>query len=212
MTIKAFTVNPLGVNCYVAYDETMEGVIIDCGCSAESEWRVIRDFIKEEGICIKHLLNTHLHFDHVWGNPYACRDLGINPEGSELDLTLYNNIEEMVTNLFGFRIPIPPMPAIGRFLSDGDSVEFGSTALKVIATPGHSRGSLCFYCAEEDLLFSGDTLFCGSMGRTDLEGGSMQAIMQSLQKLIALPESTNVLCGHGPSTTIGEEKRNNMYL
>lgn len=212
MYIKAFTVNPLGVNCYVAYDDTKEGVIIDCGCSTEGEWKGIKAFIDSEGIAIKHLLNTHLHFDHVWGNPYAARDFGVSPEASNLDINLYNNIHEMVRSMFGVSIPIPSMPPLGTNLQDGDTISFGNTTLTVIATPGHSQGSICFYSAQENVLFSGDTLFRESMGRTDLEGGSYTAIFRSLSTLMELPDNTDVLCGHGPSTTIAHEKHNNMYL
>lgn len=212
MYIKLFTVNPLGVNCYLAYDDTKEGVLIDCGCSSESEWRTIKTFIDSEGIKVKHLLNTHLHFDHVWGLPYVANELGLKPEANELDLPLYNNINEMIENLFGFRIPLPAMPTIGIYLHNGDTITFGESELKVIATPGHSKGSLCFYSEKENVLFSGDTLFKTSIGRTDLEGGCMTEILQSLHKLMELPPETDVLSGHGPSTTIAFELKNNMYL
>ena len=188
MNIKRFEVNPLCVNCYVVSDETpkqedgsvrKEAVIIDCGCSDEHEWNEIKTYITEESLEVKHLLNTHLHFDHIWGNTFVYRDLGLRPEACYEDLYIY---------------------------------DFGQTTLKVITTPGHSRGCICFYDEANGVLFSGDTLFCGSCGRTDLEGGSYQDIMRSLQKLVALPESTQVFCGHGPSTTIEREKRYNLYL
>lgn len=212
MQIKTFNVNALEVNCYVISDDTKQGVIIDCGCSVESEWQAIKKYIEAENITITHLLNTHLHFDHVWGNPYVYRDLGIAPEASALDLPLYENIEEMVLHTFGIRLKVNDMPALVAHLKEGDIVSFGNTELKVLSTPGHSQGCLCFYSEKEKTLFSGDTLFCGSMGRTDLQGGSMSEIMKSLRRLITLPEDTKVLCGHGPSTTIAYEKKYNMYL
>ncbi len=196
----------------MAYDDTKEGVLIDCGCSTESEWLTIKRFLESEEIKIKHLLNTHLHFDHVWGNASAARDLGINPEASKLDINLYNNIENMVHGMFGVRIPIPAMPPIATDLREGSVIAFGNTKLTVLATPGHSQGSLCFYCEEEGILFSGDTLFCGSMGRTDLEGGNMSSMIKSLRRLSELPDETEVHCGHGDDTTIDDEKKYNPYF
>ncbi len=212
MTIKCFPVNPLGVNCFIAYDETKEGVIIDCGCSAASEWNSIKNFINAEGLSIKHMLNTHLHFDHVWGNHFVTEDLGLAPEASADDIFIYNSADKMIRSFIGISIPLPKLPTIGTKLADGDNILFGNTSLKVIATPGHTPGGLCFYSKADEVLFSGDTLFQCSMGRTDLDGGDQEAIMRSLQQLATLPDSTNVLCGHGPSTTIGYEKRFNPYL
>lgn len=212
MKIKAFKVNALEVNCYVVSDDTKEGVIIDCGCSAESEWLNIKKYIEEEGIEVKHLLNTHLHFDHVWGNPYVARDLCLAPEASPFDIPLYESVEEMVHQVFGIKIRFGEMPPVSRNLKEGDIVAFGNSALKVFNTPGHTKGCICFYSDEEHILFSGDTLFQGSIGRTDLPGGSMDEILHSLHRLLTLPDDTRVFCGHGPETTIGYEKQFNMYV
>lgn len=212
MFIKTFIVNALEVNCYLVYDETNQGALIDCGCSTESEWNSIKAFIQQNNIEIKHLLNTHLHFDHVWGNPFVFRDLHISPEASTLDMPLYENIAGMVKNVFGISIRIGEMPPIVKSLKEGDEVTFGKTTLKVFSTPGHSKGGLCFYSEAEGVLFSGDTLFCGSMGRTDLQGGSMSELMMSLRRLAELPDNTKVLCGHGLDTNIGYEKKYNVYM
>ncbi|MBO4673127.1 MAG: MBL fold metallo-hydrolase [Bacteroidaceae bacterium] len=212
MEIKTFVVNALSVNCYVVSDETKEAVIIDAGCSDEYEWSDIKKYIATEELQVKHLLNTHLHFDHVWGNSYIYKDLGLRPEANYEDLHIYENMDEHILSVVGIGIPHPPIPPLGTSLLDGSEVHFGNTTLKVITTPGHSRGSICFYSEKDHVLFSGDTLFCGSCGRTDLEGGSYTDIMQSLLKLSALPNETKVLCGHGPSTTIGREKLYNPYM
>ena len=212
MDIKTFEVNPLGENCYVVSDETNEAVIIDCGCSTESEWADIKKYIAANDLQVKHLLNTHLHFDHVWGNAFAYRDLGLRPEANYEDLRIYENMDEQIRSVVGMSIPHPPMPPLGTSLLDGSEVCFGHTTLRVLTTPGHSRGSICFYAENEHTLFSGDTLFCGSCGRTDLAGGSYRDIMLSLTKLSALPDETKVLCGHGPSTTIAREKLYNPYF
>lgn len=187
MDIKTFEVNPLGENCYVVSDETKEAVIIDCGCSTESEWADIKKYIAANDLQVKHLLNTHLHFDHVWGNAFAYRDLGLRPEANYEDLRIYENMDEQIRSVVGMSIPHPPMPPLGTSLLDGSEVCFGHTTLRVLTTPGHSRGSICFYAENEHTLFSGDTLFCGSCGRTDLAGGSYRDIMMSLTKLSALP-------------------------
>lgn len=212
MTIKTFEVNPLAENCYVVSDDTKEAVIIDCGCSAESEWADIKKYIASNDLQVKHVLNTHLHFDHVWGTALAYRDLGLRPEANYEDLQLYENMDEQIRSVVGVRIPHPPMPPLGTSLLDGSEVTFGDTTLRVMRTPGHSRGSICFYSEADGVLLSGDTLFCGSCGRTDLDGGSYHDLMQSLVKLSTLPDETKVLCGHGPSTTIGREKLYNPYM
>ena len=212
MDIKKFEVNPLCENCYVVSDDTKECVIIDCGCSDEHEWAEIKKYIASNDLQVKHLLNTHLHFDHVWGNTFVYRDLGLRPEANYGDLHIYENMDEQIRSVVGVGIPHPPLPPLGTSLLDGSEVKFGNTTLKVITTPGHSRGCICFYAEQDGILFAGDTLFCGSCGRTDLEGGSYEEIMKSLQRLSTLPDETTVLCGHGPSTQIGREKMYNPYL
>jgi glyoxylase-like metal-dependent hydrolase (beta-lactamase superfamily II) len=212
MNIKKFEVNPLCENCYVVSDDTNEAVIIDCGCSDEYELADIKKYIVSNDLQVKHLLNTHLHFDHVWGNTFVHRDLGLRPEANYEDLHIYEHMDEQIRSVVGVSIPHPPLPPLGTSLLNGSEVTFGNTTLKVLATPGHSRGCICFYAEKEKVLFSGDTLFCGSCGRTDLEGGSYQDIVQSLLKLATLPDDIQVFCGHGPSTTIGREKQYNPYL
>ncbi|MBR1667767.1 MAG: MBL fold metallo-hydrolase [Bacteroidaceae bacterium] len=212
MNIKTFIVNPLGENCYVVSDDTHEAVIIDCGCSTESEWADIKKYIATEDLQVKHLLNTHLHFDHVWGTAFAYRDLGLRPEANYEDLRIYENMDEQIRSVVGISLPHPPMPPLGTSLLDGSEVTFGNTTLKVMNTPGHSRGSICFYSPQEAVLFSGDTLFCGSCGRTDLAGGSYRDIMLSINKIATLPDDTKVFCGHGPATTMGREKLYNPYF
>lgn len=212
MTIKTFEVNPLGENCYVVSDETKEAVIIDCGCSDEHEWTDIKKYIANNSLQVKHLLNTHLHFDHVWGNTFVHRDIGLRPEANYEDLHIYENMDEQIRSVVGVSIPHPPLPPLGTSLLEGSEVKFGETILKVFATPGHTRGCICFYSEKDHALFSGDTLFCGSCGRTDLEGGNYSSMMQSLQRLATLPADTEVFSGHGPSTTMGREKMYNPYL
>lgn len=212
MTIKRFEVNALSENCYVVSDETKECVIIDCGCSDEYEWADIKKYLATNDLQVKHLLNTHLHFDHVWGNTFVYRDLGLRPEANYEDLHIYEHMDEQIRSVVGVGIPHPPLPPLGTSLLDGSEVKFGNTTFSVMTTPGHSRGCICFYSEKDHVLFSGDTLFCGSCGRTDLPGGSHEAIMQSLLRLATLPDDTKVYSGHGPATTIGREKQHNPYM
>ena len=212
MTIKRFEVNALSENCYVVSDETKECVIIDCGCSDEYEWADIKKYLATNDLQVKHLLNTHLHFYHVWGNTFVYRDLGLRPEANYEDLHIYEHMDEQIRSVVGVGIPHPPLPPLGTFLLDGSEVKFGNITFRVMTTPGHSRGCICFYSEKDHVLFSGDTLFCGSCGRTDLEGGSHEAIMQSLLRLATLPDDTKVYSGHGPATTIGREKQYNPYM
>lgn len=213
MIIKTFEVNPLGVNCYVVSDETKEAAIIDCGCFHPDEWKDIKKYIDDEGLSVKHLLNTHLHFDHIMGNPMVYNDLGLCPEANKGDLYIYNKVEEQIRQVVRMNVDRIEMPPLGRELRDGDVIEFGNHKFSVIQTPGHTTGGVCFYCKEEDAIFTGDTLFRRSIGRTDLEGGNYNDIIASIKdRLCNLPEETIVYPGHGPSSNIGEEKKFNPYF
>lgn len=212
MKIKSFEVNPLGVNCYVVSDDTNDAIVIDCGCFFHEEWEEIYNYITEEKLQVVHLLCTHLHFDHVMGIPSATKSLDILPEANRGDLYIYNKVEDQLNRFMGTNIDHIEMPDMGRELRDGDEITFGNHTLKVIHTPGHSLGSICFYCPEENVIFTGDTLFRMSIGRTDLQGGSHSEIMQSLEKLKVLPSETIVYPGHGPSSTICDEVRYNPYM
>lgn len=212
MTIKTFEVNPLGENCYVISDDTHEAAIIDCGCSAESEWSEIKKHIAKNDLTVVHLLCTHLHFDHVWGNAYIYRDLHLKAKASYLDISIYEHIDDQIYAVTGVNIPHAPTPPLGDALHEGDSITFGHTTLQVLSTPGHTQGSVCFYSEADKVLFSGDTLFRSSYGRTDLEGGNTSQMMSSLRRLSTLPDDVIVYCGHGPSTDMRSEKMFNPYL
>lgn len=213
LNIKTFEVNPLGVNCYVVSDETKETVIIDCGCFHPDEWVEIKNYIDKEGLQVKHLLNTHLHFDHIMGIPMVYNDLGLKPEANKNDLYIYNKVEDQIRQVVGMVVDHIEMPPLGRELKDGDEIEFGEKTFVVLQTPGHTPGGICFYCKDENVLFTGDTLFRMSIGRTDLEGGSYEQIKQSIaNRLAVLPHETTVYPGHGPASSIGDECRYNPYF
>lgn len=213
MEVKIFAVNPLEVNCYVVSDDTKEAVIIDCGCFHPDEWVEIKNYIVKEQLKVVHLLNTHLHFDHIMGVPMVYNDLGLAPEANKNDLSIYNNVGKQISMFINMNVDHIEMPPLGRELKDGDTIEFGTHSFMVIQTPGHTKGGVCFYCKEENALFTGDTLFQCSIGRTDLEGGCYEDIIQSVkERLLVLPPETKVYPGHGPSSSIEFERKYNPYL
>lgn len=213
MEVKIFAVNPLEVNCYVVSDDTKEAVIIDCGCFHPDEWAEIKNYIVKEQLKVVHLLNTHLHFDHIMGVPMVYNDLGLAPEANKNDLSIYNNVEKQISTFINMNVDHIEMPPLGRELRDGDTIEFGTHSFMVIQTPGHTKGGVCFYCKEENALFTGDTLFQCSIGRTDLEGGCYEDIIQSVkERLLVLPPETKVYPGHGLSSSIEFERKYNPYL
>lgn len=210
---KSFQVNPLGENCYVVSDDTGEAVIIDCGCFTKNEWNNIKAYIDTNNLKPVHLLDTHLHFDHCLGNHFVKDDYGLYPEANDKDLFLYNNMENQLYNFFMECNIDFTMPPLAKAFSDNDTITFGNHKLKVMTTPGHSPGSVVFYCEEEDMLWSGDTVFMGSVGRCDLEGGNYKDMLLSISnKIKTLPPSTVVFPGHGPSTTIADEMDYNPYF
>ena len=210
---KLFVANPLEENCYVVSDDTREAVIIDCGCFSKQDFKPIADYISAEGLTPVHLLCTHFHFDHVMGLHYAADAYGLQPEGSALDEKIYNATPNLLQYFLGPNdIEYKQLP-LGQHLEHNNQIRFGNHMLQVIHTPGHSPGCLCFYCKEEDTLWSGDTLFRGSVGRTDLPEGNYKQLVDNIRMyLMTLPESTKVYAGHGPATTIGYEKAYNPYF
>ena len=206
LRIKTFVVNPLEVNCYVVSDDTREAVIIDPGCFAQSEWDDVAQYIRTERLTLRHCLLTHAHFDHIMGCHWAEQDFHVRPQLHTDDVPLYQTLPQQALQFFGIRLKTQPAPVLERCLNEGSQVSFGHTTLTALHTPGHSPGCLCFHCAGEGVIFTGDTLFCGSMGRTDLPGGDPRQMATSLLRLGQLPPSTVAHPGHGPRTTIANER------
>lgn len=212
MNIKRFMCNPLQENCYVVSDDSKECVIIDCGAYYDEECAALDTYISEQQLRPVHLLATHGHLDHNFGNAHVFRKYGLKVEICAADQSLVEQLPEQAATLFGMQIS-DEQPPVGRLLSDGDEITFGQHRLKVLQTPGHSHGSCLFYCEEEHIAFTGDTLFRMSIGRTDFAEGSWTAMAHSLQTVIAtLPKETIVLAGHGPQSTIADELMYNPYL
>lgn len=216
ISVYTFCVGPIGENSYLLCDGD-EAALVDCGCFWAHEWQEIRARLDASGCRLKALLQTHLHFDHVLGAAFALRDFpGIPLMASLEDQPLLEAMQAQIVMFLGrgavrnfdlsfIHHPLTP-------LSEGDAIQLGQSTLHVQATPGHSAGGLCFHVPQQGLLFSGDTLFQGSIGRTDLSGGSYPALLRSLGRLAQLPPATVVYPGHGDPTTIADELRRNPYL
>lgn len=211
MKYQSFTFNPVQENTYLLWDEqTLEAAIVDTGAWDRQEEQSLAGSIEALGLKLKYVLQTHAHFDHTFGLPFVHRTYGLKPIFHKDEADVYRQMPSMAAR-FGLNMG-GGMPAIGQLLSDGDELLLGTTAVRLIHTPGHTPGSSVFYIPDAGLLFSGDTLFRESIGRTDLSGGSYEDEMDSIKnKLFCLPDDTVVLTGHGPSTTIGWEKQNNPY-
>lgn len=210
--VYRFEVNPLQENCYVVSDDSRECVIIDCGAYYDEESIAIDNYLREKQLKPVHLLATHGHLDHNFGNAHLFKQYGLKVEVCAEDQQMVEHLPQQAASLFGMEIS-DNQPPVGTLLSDGDIISFGQHQLLVLLTPGHSHGSCLFYCKEEGVVFSGDTLFRMSIGRTDFPEGSWQQMEQSLAKIAAtLPKETVVYPGHGPQTTIIDELQYNPYL
>jgi hydroxyacylglutathione hydrolase len=211
MTIKTFTFNPFQENTYLVFDETNEAVIIDAGCLQAGEKQVLTRFIEDNKLTLKRVLNTHLHLDHQFGNKFLFDTYGIAPEACVEDEFLLENVVAQARS-YGFPVTEEAQP-LGAYITENQEITFGSSCLKAIHAPGHSPGSMVLYSEKDGVMFAGDVLFQGSIGRTDLPKGDYASLILAItKKLLVLPDSTVVYCGHGPSTTIGYEKKNNPYL
>jgi glyoxylase-like metal-dependent hydrolase (beta-lactamase superfamily II) len=212
LNIKTFAFNLLQENTYVVSDDTLDCVIIDCGAYYDDERKALTDYISSQGLKPRHLLATHGHWDHNLGNDTIYKTYGLQVEAAKEDDFIITDIPRNFQSIIGAPLR-RQYPAVGRFFGPDETIRFGHHSLQVLKTPGHSPGSVVFYCAEEHVAFTGDTLFRMSVGRTDFEGGSYEALMNSLANVLAkLPSETVILPGHGPQSTIADELRYNPYL
>ena len=210
ISIKKFTFKPVQENTFIVYDETGECTIIDAGCYFDYERQELDKFIIEKQLKPVRLINTHCHFDHIMGITH-CRAKYHLPFETHPDEEVL--VERAVDHGDRFGIPVEPIDAPDSYFREGDQITFGNSYLEVIEAPGHSPGGVVFYNPEQKILIAGDVLFYGSIGRTDLPGGSFEQLTGNIKtKLLILPEETVVYCGHGPETTIGFEKKNNPFL
>lgn len=211
MKIKRFEFNMFPVNCYVISDETGEAAIIDAGCFFPEEQQMLKQYITDNKLTVKHLLNTHLHLDHVFGNPFILREFGLKAEACQLDEFLLAKLPDQC-RMFGFSPNEAPV-GLGHYIEDGEIIRFGHTELQAIHVLGHSPGGMVYYCKADACLFSGDVLFQGSIGRADLEGGDFNELIEQIScRLLTLPDETLVYPGHGEPTSIGKEKMENPFF
>jgi hydroxyacylglutathione hydrolase len=210
LNIKKFVFNPVQVNAFVLWDETSECVLIDPSCYFPEEENELKQFIEASKLKPIRLLNTHGHFDHLMGNRFVEKNWNLHSEIYEDDNYMLPIAARQAMN-FGFEMDSPP--SAGRYFQDGELISFGNSVLKVVHVPGHSPGGVAFYSMVDKILISGDILFYRSIGRTDLPKGDHQLLISGIKdKLMILDNDVKVYCGHGPETTIGDEKRYNPYL
>ena len=207
MIVKRFTVGPLGTNCYIVIcEDSKEAMVIDPGIH-EDEYETVLDRVIRD-VKVRYIVNTHGHFDHIMGNRVLKEKTGASIMIHRADRAMLTDPSLNLSWMLGLRIVSPPTDI---FLEDGTTFAVGDYRFKVIHTPGHSRGSISIL--GDGIVFTGDTLFAGSIGRTDLPGSSFNDLIRSLlDRLMRLPDETKVYPGHGPQSLIGVEKQNNPYI
>jgi len=211
MQIQVFTFNQFFENTIIVFDKTKECIIIDPGCYTLSERDTLQKYISINNLVPVKLINTHCHIDHILGNNFIAKTYDLELEMNANDMELIKSSNE-IAQLYGFTdYEMSPLPK--KFLNEGDTLEFGNSQFKILFTPGHAPGHISLYSEKDGLLISGDVLFNNSIGRTDLPGGNYDLLIESIKnKILTLNDNTIVYCGHGPSTTIGNERLNNPFL
>ena len=212
MKISRFTMNPFGMNCYILW--TGPGgdcIVLDPGMMMQSEKDMITSFIDGNNLTLRHVLLSHCHIDHACAAMWLAAKYGLKVEANEKENVIAENLP-LQAQRFGLKIDTTPL-VIDHYLNEGDIIDFGDEKIRVLETPGHSPGSLSFYCPSSSVIFTGDAVFQGSIGRTDLLGGSFTVLINSIKsKIMTLPPDTIIASGHGDTTTVGEEMTYNPYL
>lgn len=191
-------------------DETKESAVVDPGMYSKEEEKVFDDFVVQNNLKLKYLINTHCHIDHILGCRYIVSKYGVNYYAPEKDLILLKNSSTQA-EMFGLNMEDPPLP--DKLISEESELTLGDTKLKFLFTPGHTPGEFCIYIKDEKICITGDVLFKEGIGRTDLWGGDYNTLINSIEtKLFSLPDDVKIYPGHGESSTIGHEKQNNPFL
>ncbi len=210
LTVKAFIFNPVQENSYVLYNEKKQCCIIDPGCYFEKERQELKTFIEKTGLQPILLLNTHCHLDHVFGNKFVHDEWGLTLHIHEKEKPV---LDFAPTSGEMWQLPFENYNGELIFIKEGSTIKLGDNKLEIRFTPGHSPGHVCFYDEADGFAISGDVLFNGSIGRTDLPGGDFDILVSSIQtQLFTLADDTKIYCGHGAMTTVGFEKQNNPFV
>ena len=210
LTVKEFIFSPVQENTYVVHNAHRDCIIVDPGCYFGNERNELKEYIQNNGLAPKYLLNTHCHLDHVFGNKFIHDTWGLTLHLHELEKPV---LEYAPTLGLSWGLPFDPYEGDLIFLREDDVIRLGEDELQVLFTPGHSPGHIGFYCPAQHFIMGGDVLFRQSIGRTDLPGGNYDTLINTIRKkLFTLPDNTVVYSGHGPETTIGYEKKNNPFL
>jgi glyoxylase-like metal-dependent hydrolase (beta-lactamase superfamily II) len=209
--VKIFVFNPFSENSYIVWDdESFESAVIDPGCSNEKEETELKNFIVNQKLSVKYLINTHCHIDHILGCNFVKREFNPIFLVPEQDIELLETGEQQGS---AFGIKLKPIPKPDQLLNENSVLEIGGYEIKILFTPGHTAGEICLYIPEAKICLAGDVLFKGSIGRTDLWGGDLKTLLKSIQlKLLTLPGDTIIYSGHGSETTIEEEIKFNPFL
>lgn len=208
--IKQFTFSPIQENTYVVYNDAKQAAIIDPGCYTDAEKETLVNYVADNRLSVHYLLNTHCHLDHVFGNKHIAKTYNV-------PLHLHPNEEVVLqyapTSGLNWGMPFDNYTGKLIFITEKDSITLGTDVLQILSTPGHSPGSISFYASQDGFVISGDALFAGSIGRTDLPGGNQPQLLKSIHtQLFTLPPSTKVYSGHGATTSIGHEAATNPFF
>jgi hydroxyacylglutathione hydrolase len=210
LTVQAFTFNPVQENTYIVYNEKRDCCIIDPGCYFASEEQQLKEFIDKNNLKPVYLLNTHCHLDHIFGNRFVQKIYGLPLHLHQLEKAV---LEYGPASGQLWQLPFDNFDGELIFIDEGQSISLGDEQLDILFTPGHSPGSVSFYSKDAKFVISGDVLFQGSVGRTDLPGGDFTILEESIKmKLYTLPADVIVYPGHGESTTIGDEMKTNPFV
>lgn len=208
--VAKFSFSPFQENTYVVYDDSLECLIIDPGCYSKQERDELTSFIDKTNLSPVRLINTHCHLDHVLGNKLVYDTYGLLPELTHEEIQVLDSAPQFA-ELFG--VSFEPSPRPQNYLQAGDILQFGNTSFEILFTPGHSPGHITLYSDEDHFILSADVLFQGSIGRVDLPGGDYDTLIKSIkEKLLPLGDDIHVYPGHGPDTTLGQERQSNPFL
>ena len=209
LTIQRFTFNPFQENTFVVHNGK-EAILIDPGCWNAAEENELETYLNENALEPVRLVLTHAHIDHILGCAWTHKQYGLLPELHKDDIPTLKS-GERTSSMYGIPYDVAPDPM--SFIKEGDTIRLGNDEMKVLFVPGHAPGHIALYCKAQDFVICGDVLFMNSIGRTDLPGGDTDTLLRSIhEQLLPLGDAVKVYCGHGPDTTIGQERKSNPFL